>query len=198
VASFAATLAVLLAFAPAYLAARHKGAFARIVSGLSKAGYALPGLIVGLSLVMLFSNWLPVLYGTVFVLVLAFAIRFLPQAVASIEAALKTAPANIEGAARVMGRTPLQVFRTITLRVAAPGIIAGWALVFLTAMKELPTAIILRPPGFDTLPVRIWAASSESVYTQAAPPAFALILITMVLLMLLHFRGKFGIEQVLK
>jgi iron(III) transport system permease protein len=198
VAGFAATLGILFAFAPAYLAARYGGPFARIVSGVSKAGYALPGLIVGLSLVMLFSNWLPDLYGTVFVLVLAFAIRFLPHAVASIEAALKTAPSNLEGAARVMGRTPLQAFRTVTLRVAAPGIIAGWALVFLTAMKELPTAILLRPPGFDTLPVRIWAASSESVYTQAAPPAFALILITMVLLMLLHFRGKFGIEQVLK
>ena len=198
VAGFAATLAVLLAFAPAYLAARYGGVFARVVTGMSKAGYALPGVIVGLSLVMLFSNWLPVLYGTVFVLALGMAVRFLPQAVASIEAALKVAPANLEGAARVMGRTPLQAFREVTLPVAAPGVIAGWALVFLTAMKELPTAILLRPPGFDTLPVRIWAASSESVYTQAAPPAFALILITMLLLTLLHFRGKFGLEQVLK
>jgi iron(III) transport system permease protein len=198
VASFAATLAVFLAFVPAYLAARHGGVFARVLAGLSKAGYALPGLIVGLSLVMLFSNWLPALYGTVFVLVLAFSIRFLPQAIASIEAALKTAPPNIEGAARVMGRNSLQVFREVTLPVAAPGVMAGWVLVFLTAMKELPTAMLLRPPGYDTLSVRIWAASSESVYTQAAPPAIALIGITVILLTALHFRGKIGIDQVLR
>ena len=198
VAGLAATLAVMLAFAPAYLAARYPRPFARVVVALSKVGYALPGVIVGLGMVMLFSNWLPALYGTVIVLVLAFATRFLPQAIASIEAALKSSPASLEQAARTMGRKPWQVFRDVTLPVAAPGLIAGWTLVFLTAMKELPTAILLRPPGFDTLPVRIWAASSESVYTQAAPPAFLLLTLTMLALGLLSLRRKFGLEQVLK
>jgi iron(III) transport system permease protein len=81
--------------------------------------------------------------------------------------------------------------------VAAPGLAASWALVFITAMKELPTAILLRPPGFDTLPVRIWAAASESVYTQAEPPAFLLILLTTLLLLpLLH--SRLGIDRAIQ
>jgi iron(III) transport system permease protein len=130
------------------------------------------------------------------VLVLAFGIRFLPQALASTEAAMKAASPKLEQAARTMGRKPWQVFREITLPMIASGLAAGWALVFLTSMKELPTAILLRPPGFDTLPVRIWAASSESIYTQAAPPAFLLISLTVLAMALLFTRGKFGTDEV--
>lgn len=196
VASLAATFATLLAFAPAYLSARHGRPFALALVGLTKAGYVLPGIIVGLSLVMIFNRWLPALYGTVVVLVVAFAVRFLPQAVAATEAALKATPVSLEQAARTMGRTPWQAFREVTLPMAAPGVAAGWALVFLTAMKELPTAILLRPPGFDTLPVRIWAASSESIYSQAAPPAFLLIALTVLSLGAIFSRSRFGLDEV--
>jgi iron(III) transport system permease protein len=127
---------------------------------------------------------------------MAFAIRFLPQSVAATEAALRSTPASLEQAARTMGRTPWQAFREVTLPMSAPGVAAGWALVFLTAMKELPTAILLRPPGFDTLPVRIWAASSESVYSQAAPAAFLLIALTVLSLGVLFARGRFGLDEV--
>jgi iron(III) transport system permease protein len=58
-------------------------------------------------------------------------------------------------------------------------------LAFVSALKDLPTAVLLRPPGFDTLPVRIWAAASESVYTQAAPAALLLLLCAVVPMILL-------------
>lgn len=196
VAGLAATLSVTLAFAPAYLAARHAHPLARALSALSKAGYALPGVIAGLSLILLFNQLLPALYGTLAALVLGFAVRFLPQAAAVNEAAVKSVPPSLEQAARAMGRTPWQTFREVTLPLAAPGLMASWVLVFLTAMKELPTAILLRPPGFDTLPVRVWAAASESVYTQAAPPAFLLIALTLLVLGPLFARGRFGLDEV--
>lgn len=195
-AGLAASMAVLLAVAPAYLASRYPRPLALALVSAGKAGYSLPGIIVGLSLVLLFSNWVPFLYGTVAVLVMAFAIRFLPQALASTEAAMKASSPKLEQAARTMGRKPWQAFREVTLPMIAPGLAAGWALVFLTAMKELPTVIMLRPPGFDTLPVRIWAASSESIYTQAAPPAFLLVSLTVLAMGLLFTRGKFGTDEV--
>jgi iron(III) transport system permease protein len=195
-AGLAATLATVLAFAPAFLAARHPGPLTLALVSLTKAGFVLPGIIVGLSFVMILNNWVPALYGTVGALALAFVARFLPQAIASTEAALKGAPRSAEQAARTMGRTPWQVFREVTLPIAAPGVAAAWALVFLTSMKELPTAILLRPPGFDTLPVRIWAAAGESVYTQAAPPAFLLILLTVLSVGLLFSRSRFGLDEV--
>ncbi|MCL5995525.1 MAG: iron ABC transporter permease [Chloroflexi bacterium] len=193
----AATLSTMLAFAPTHLAVRNPGRLAQTLLGLTKTAYALPGLIVGLGFVMIFNQWLPAIYGTLSMLVLGFAFRLLPQSVATSEAALKSVSPSLEAAARVMGCSGWTAFWRVTLPVATPGLLASWALVFITAMKELPTAILLRPPGFDTLPVRIWAAASESVYTQAAPPAFLLVVLTMAPLILLYSRHGVGVERVL-
>ena len=70
-----------------------------------------------------------------------------------------------------------------------PGIVTGWALVFITALKELPATLILRPAGFDTLPVRIWIQSSEGVFTLAAPAALALIACSAVPLLIVVLRA---------
>ena len=61
-----------------------------------------------------------------------------------------------EATLHLLGRGPVATTLTVTVPLIRSGIFAGAALVFLSAMKELPTAILLRPPGFDTLPVRIW------------------------------------------
>ncbi len=189
VAVAAATLATVAAFVPGYLSARYPRRLTTALLALTKAPYALPGLIVGLSFVMIFSQYAPLIYGTVVGLILGFVFRLLPQSVATNETALRGVPVRLEQAARVMGCTGREAFRRVTLPIAAPGVAASWTLVFITAMKELPTAIMLRPPGFDTLPVRVWAAASESVYTQAAPPAFLLIVLTSLALAALYARS---------
>jgi len=59
-----------------------------------------------------------------------------------------------------------------------PGLVAGVAMVFLTAMKELPVTLLLAPSGYTTLATRIWSASSEAFYARAAAPALVLVLIS--------------------
>ncbi len=197
VAGVAATLASVLALAPTYLATRFPHRVSGLLLHVCRVSYALPGLIVGLGFVMMLSQWAPAIYGTVIALMLGFVFRLLPYAVSADHTALSGVSPSLEQAARVMGRRPLAAFWRVTLPAAAPGLMAGWALAFIAAMKELPTAILLRPPGFDTLAVRIWAASSESIYTQAAPPAFLLVMLTMIPLAVLYSRGSFGLARVL-
>lgn len=197
VATLAATFATMLAMGPLYLAVRFPSRLSRVVLTLSRSPFALPGIIIGLAFVLLINRWAPVVYGTIFALVFAFIFRLLPQSLSTGESALRSVAPSLEEAARTMGVAPARVFWRVTLPVAAPGILASWVLVFITAMKELPTAILLRPPGFDTLPVRIWAAASESVHTQAAPPAFLLILLTTLLLLpLMH--SQLGIDRAMQ
>ena len=197
VATLAATVATLLAMGPLYLAVRFPSRISRIVLTLSRSPFALPGIIIGLAFVLLINRWAPVIYGAIFALVFAFIFRLLPQSLSTGESALRGVAPSLEEAARTMGVSPVRVFLRVTLPVAAPGLLASWALVFITAMKELPTAILLRPPGFDTLPVRIWAAASESVHTQAAPPAFLLILLTtLMLLPIMH--SRLGIDRAIQ
>jgi iron(III) transport system permease protein len=194
-AALAATLATGLAFAPTYLSVRYPSPATHLFLSLSKTAFALPGLIIGLGFLLFFLQALPPLYGTLAALVLGLTFRLLPKSITTGEAALQRVSPTLEQAARTMGAHPIASFWRVTLPVALPGILAGWALVFITGMKELPLMVILRPPGFDTLPIRIWEAANDSIYTQAAPAALLLILLTMIPLALLYSNRKLGIDR---
>ncbi|MEX2236800.1 MAG: iron ABC transporter permease [Dehalococcoidia bacterium] len=191
-AAAAATLAVLVALPLAFLAVRFDSPFSRWLARLSQAGYALPGVVVGLSLIFLLNNYVEWLYGSAFVVVLAYLLRFYPQAHQSTTAALTQVSPNMEEAARSLGRRPERAFLEVTVPFIRPGLMAGWALVFLTSLKELPATLLLRPAGFDTLPVRIWINSSEGIFTLAAPLALLLVLCSAVPLYFLLRQSRVG------
>jgi iron(III) transport system permease protein len=138
----------------------------------------LPGLVIGLSLVFLGINVVYPLYQTVWLLAFAYAALFLPLAVAAVAAAMGQAPPVLEEVARSLGRRGLHVLRTVTLPLAAPGLGAGAALVFLTCMKELPATLLLRPTGMDTLATELWTETSVAAYAAAAPFAALIVLIS--------------------
>ena len=171
----AAFVAAAAAFPVAMLAARHRDfALTRPLEVLSYSGFALPGLVVALALVFA-ALGTGLLYQSLTLLVLAYALLFLPQAVGTTRVSLLQLRPSMEEAARGLGRRPWEVLHSITLPLSARGIIAGAALVFLTAMKELPATLLLSPIGFETLATRVWTASSEAFFAQAALPALALI-----------------------
>jgi iron(III) transport system permease protein len=113
-------------------------------------------------------------------LLLAYLILFLPQALGSVRASLLQIHPHLEQAARGLGRSPLNVFGTITFPLLRPGLVAGGLLVFLTAVKELPATLILAPLGYRTLATSVWSAVSEAFFAQAAAPALLIVLISSV------------------
>jgi iron(III) transport system permease protein len=145
------------------------------VEKLAYSGYALPGITVALALVFLAANYAPWVYQSLALLVFAFGIRFLPQAIGSCRSSFLQINPQSEEAARSLGKAPSKVFFRITLPQLLPGISAAAALVFLTAMKELPATLLLSPIGFDTLAVQVWSASSEAFFARAALPALILV-----------------------
>lgn len=191
----AATTAVLIGLPVAFLAARHPGLLSRQLARLSQAGYALPGVVVALSVVFIFVRFFPGLYGTAAVLIAAYVIRFLPQSLRGAASGLSQISPNLEDASRNLGRSPLRTLIEVTGPLILPSLVAGWALVFISTLKELPATLILRPPGFDTLPVRLWTEASEGFYTLAAPPALVLVLVSVVALYLLLTKSRSGIAE---
>ncbi len=189
-AGIAATVTAVLALALASLRVRHPGPLSALLEKTAQAGYALPGVVVALSVVFFLNNYIPALYGTVAAVIIAYVLRFYPQAYQSAHAAyLQVSPA-VEEAARTMGRPQWRATLETVVPLIAPGLLTGWALVFLTALKELPATLLLRPAGFDTLPVRIWIQSSEGVFTLAAPAALALIACSFVPMLFLILRSR--------
>jgi iron(III) transport system permease protein len=192
VATPTAVLAVALSLPIAVWAVRSGGLRARFTQGMAYAGYALPGLVVGLALVFFTLRVVPTLYQTVAILVCAYLVRFLPEAISASRASLVALAPTFEEAAKALGGSPWRVFRTVTLPLIRPGMLAGGGLVFLTTMKELPATLILRPTGFETLATIIWSTASEGIYSQAALPALCLLAVTFPPVYLLIIRPGLG------
>ncbi len=196
VAAAAAVIAVVLAVPVSVIAVRHPGRFSRATERLTYSGNALPGLVVALAMVFLVTRYAAPVYQTVGILIAAYVIRFLPEAVTSIHATLSDIAPAFEEAARSLGRTPLQVLRELTLPMIRPGLLAGAGLVFLTTMKELPVTLILRPIGFETLATRIWTAADEGVFSEAALPSLLLLLASVGPVYLLIIRPLLSDKEV--
>ena len=171
----AAAAAVLASLPVAVLALRHPSRVSRVLERLSYAGNALPGLVIALSLVFFAARYASPVYQTLALLVFAYVVRFFPQALSGTESALQRVSPRYEEAARGLGRGPLQTLALVTVPLARTGLLAGGALVFLSAMKELPATLLLRPIGFDTLATEIWKLTQVGAYSRAAVPALVLI-----------------------
>ena len=190
ISALAAVVALAAAYPIATLAVRHPSPISSLLERITYVGFALPGIAVALGLVFFGANFATFLYQDLSLLILAYLVLFLPAAVGSIRASVMQVNPRIEDAARGLGRTPSQVFASVTLPLVRPGLLSGAAIVFLLTMKELPATLILRPTGFPTLATSIWSAASEAFFAQAAAPALLLILASSVPLAFLMIRER--------
>ncbi|MBL8119550.1 MAG: iron ABC transporter permease [Anaerolineae bacterium] len=172
------------------LARRSSSRFARTLVGLAYIGNALPGIVIGLALVFFGANAFPAIYQTLPLLVLGYAIRFLPYALASTRSALSGMSPALEEAGRSLGLTTVQVALRVTLPLMGTGIIAGMGLVFLNTMKELPTTLMLAPIGFQTPATRVWMASEAGQLALIGLPGLILIGLSCLGLVILLWRDE--------
>jgi iron(III) transport system permease protein len=187
-AGLAAGVSALCAIPLAVLSVRFPSPVSRGIERLSYTGYALPGIVVALALVFFGTRVAIGLYQTLAMLVFAFVVLFFPLAAGVTRSALLQVSPRVEEAARSLGRTPLGVLRTITAPLTANGMLAGGALVFLTAVKELPATLILAPIGFETLATEIWKATSVGFFERGAVPSLVLLAISAIPLYMLTAR----------
>ncbi|MCK6579228.1 MAG: iron ABC transporter permease [Anaerolineae bacterium] len=185
-----ALASALLAIPPAYLALRSRSRFRQWLGSAAYLGNALPGLVVALAFVFFASNFLPSLYQTMPILILGYCTRFLPLSIGATRSALTQINPRLEDAGRGLGLRRWQVILRITAPLARAGITSGAALVFLSAMKELPTTLLLAPTGFETLPADIWTATSEARFAQIAAPALFLVVVAALSLMVMLWQER--------
>jgi iron(III) transport system permease protein len=180
VSTAAAIVCLVLALPVAALVTRSSGRLPRWIESVSYVGYALPGIVVGLGLVFFAIRTAPFLYQTVALVVLAYVVRLLPQAISGARSGWERVDPRFEQAARGMGRSASGTLFRVTLPLAAPGVLTGAALVVLTAIKELPATLLLRPNGFETPATIIWQKTNVAEYSSAAIPALLLIAISAI------------------
>ena len=194
-AGLAAIAAALVALPLAVLSVRYPSPVASLIERSTYAGYALPGIVIALALVFFAANYATPVYQTLWLLVLAYVVRFLPQAVGATRPSVLQVRPGLEEAARSLGRGPLGVLVTVTLPLVRPGVVAGAALVFLTAMKELPATLLLAPIGYKTLATSIWGWASEARYVQAAAPSLLLVAVSGLVLLVVMRHETGGVHD---
>jgi iron(III) transport system permease protein len=197
VAGLAALVSLLVALPVGYLSARSDSTLARLSERATYVGYAVPGVVLGLALVyfgLRASAYLPFLYQSIPLLVFAYVVRFVPQAVGAVRSSVLQVDDRLVEASRSLGFSPATSFRKVVLPNIAPGMAAGAALVFLTTMKELPATLMLSPPGFDTFVTYIWLVQGTGYYGQAAVPALVLVGVSGLSMLVILARERINVD----
>lgn len=171
----AAVLAPLLALPLVYVSVRQPSRASAFVERVAYFGYATPPLAFGLAVTFFSLRAAPWLYQTLALLVFAYAIHFVAEALGPIRASMHHASPRLTESARALGYGPFGAFFRVTLPLIRPGVLSAAALVFLSAMKELPLTLMLAPPDFSTLAMGVWDKTRESLLAEAAPMALAIV-----------------------
>ena len=175
---------------------------ARSVVRLASLGYAMPGTVLALGLMLplaMFDNavdaglraWLGVssgliLSGSLFVIVLAYTVRFLAIALGSIEAGFDKVSPNLDAVARTLGESALSCLRRVHVPLLLPALAAAALMVFVDGMKELPATLLLRPFNFETLATSAYSYAALEQFERAALGALTIVLIGLMPVLWLH------------
>ncbi|HEU0059510.1 MAG TPA: iron ABC transporter permease [Hyphomicrobiaceae bacterium] len=202
VAGAAAVSTVCVGLALVYARRLTANAFVRAVIPIASLGYALPGTVLALGLLLplaAFDNTVDALLrsgigvssglllsGSLFIIVLAYTVRFLAIALGSLEAGFEKLSPNLDAVARTLGETALSSLRRVHVPLLIPALGAAALLVFVDGMKELPATLLLRPFNFETLATHAYSYAALEQFERAALGALTIVLIGLVPVLLLH------------
>jgi iron(III) transport system permease protein len=178
--AWGAFVAVALALPVAMLTFRRTTPARMVIERSTYVTQAVPGVVIALALVFFATHYFFRVYQTGVLLVAAYAIMHFPLALVCVRTSVAQAPARLVDVGRSLGRGSGYVFVRVVLPLIAPGLIAGFCLVFLTAVTELTATLVLAPIGVQTLATQFWAYQSEVAYGAAAPYALVIVLLAVV------------------
>lgn len=176
----AALIATIAALPIALLSVRFRSPAVMLLERSTYLVQSLPGIVVALALVFFARHYAIGLYQRAPLLIAAYAVLFFPLALISVRTSVAQAPRRLEEVARSLGRPPASVLLRVTLPLVAPGLAAGFCLVFLSAVTELTATLLLVPTGVSTLATQFWAYQTNTSYGAAAPYAVALVALAAV------------------
>ena len=175
-----AACALTLALPLAVLATQHDSRLVTLIERSAYLAQGTPGIVVALALVSLTVQRLQPLYQSAALLIIAYAILFLPLALVSVRAALAQVQRGLEEAGRALGLGWMAVMWRVLLPLAGPGLGAAAAMVFVSVVTELTATLLLAPIGTRTLATQVWANTSSLAFAAASPYAALMTLISLL------------------
>src|SRR6266542_3879563 len=190
--ALAATLGTLLAVVVAYLTTRKAIAGYRLLGFLATAPVAIPGIVLGVGLFLAYTRPPFVLYGTLWILLIAFVTISLPAAYQQLQAAIRTVHPELEEAGRILGATRLQALRRITAPLLRTGVIATWCFIFVGVIRELSAAIMLFTSETKVISVLIFDLNESGDLGAIAVLGIIMLVVTFAVVVLANRVPGFG------
>src|SRR5882672_5023407 len=189
--ALAATCATLLALVVAYLTARAAVRGHRVLGFLATAPIAIPGIVLGVGLFLAYTRGPLVLYGTLWILLIAYVTIQLPSAYQQLQSAFRSVHPELEDASRILGATRLQALRHITAPLLRTSVIATWCFIFVSVIRELSAAIILFTSDTKVLAVLIFDLNESGDLAAISVLGLLMLVITFTVVALANsLRGR--------
>lgn len=167
-----------------------------MLDNLASLPMVFPGLVLGLAIMIFYLNVDVGIYGTIWIMFIAYITRFLPYGLRYNTTSMLQIHKELEESAAMSGASWGTTFRRIILPLLKPGLVAGWIYVVIVSIRELATSILLYSPGTEVVSIVIWELWENGQYVELSALGVLFILALFVLVLLAQYAGKkFGIKE---
>ena len=190
-----ASASVFLTAVTAWLVIRTKIRGRWILDNLATLPLALPGIVMGLAVLRTYLTIPIAVYGTVWILILAFVARYIPYGMRYCYSGLLQIHQDLEEVSQASGASWWTTFRKVVLPLLAPALFGGWVFIFLICIRELSMAIILYGPRSQVIATTIWELYENGQITELSAFSIVIVFVVVVIAVALHrFSQRYGVH----
>jgi iron(III) transport system permease protein len=167
-----------------------------LIDGVASLPLVIPGLVVGVALLFVYLRAPVPIYGTIWILFIAYLTRYMPYGMRYASASMYQISDQLEEAAHMSGASWWHTFRRIHLPLIIPGLIAGWVYIVIVSIRELSSSILLYSPGSEVLSVVIWQQWANGQFSELAALGVLMIAMLVVLVAMAQRLGaQLGVKE---
>ncbi|MCW2635603.1 MAG: transporter permease [Blastococcus sp.] len=191
-----ATVVMLFMSIAAWIVVRSKSRLRMVIDQLSFVPLVIPGLVLGLALSFVYLRSPIPIYGTLFILLIAYVTRYMPYGMRYAVTSMQQISGELEESAQVSGASWWQTFRRVILPLLAPGLVAGFIYILVVSFRELSSSILLYSPGKEVLSILIFEQFENGQFTVLAALGVVMVLTLVVLVTVAYKLGaKVGLKS---
>jgi iron(III) transport system permease protein len=191
-----ATLIMLITSVICWIVVKTKLPGRWLLDNLASLPMVFPGLVLGLSLMIFYLNVDIGVYGTMWIMFIAYVTRFMPYGLRFNTTSMMQIHKELEESAAMSGASWGTTFYRIILPLLKPGLLAGWIYIMIVSIRELSSSILLYSPGTEVVSIVIWELWENGQYVELSALGVLFIMLLFALVMCAQYIGKkFGIKE---
>jgi iron(III) transport system permease protein len=192
-----ATIVMIVSAAVGWIVLRTKLRGRFVLDAVASLPMVMPGLVVGLAIMVTYLAIPAGIYGTIWILLIAYLTRFLPYGLRFNNSAMIQLHKELEESAALSGASWLATFRRVVLPLLKPGLIAGWLYIVIVSVRELSSSVLLYGPDSQVLSIVLWELWQNGQYVQLAALGVMLIVVLFVVVLIAQWVSRrFGVREV--